>query len=232
MGLFIAIEGGDGSGKRTQTDLLVKRLQDAGVDVMKVSFPQYGKPSAEIVSKYLNGDYGTVNEVHADLASLPFAIDRYAAKQSIVDHLAKDNSVVIADRYVASNLAHQGTKLTDTADRHAFYDRITSIEFGVLSLPRPTISLVLLVPSTIAQANVDKKDARIYTDKKRDIHEADATHLDKTRQNYIELTELYPEQFTAINCMRSDDEMRTVDEIHNDIWNNITNLEAHRETVS
>lgn len=232
MGLFIAIEGGDGSGKGTQTDLIVKRLEDSGVDVMKVSFPQYGETSAEIVSKYLNGDYGTANEVHPDLASLPFAIDRYAAKQSIVDHLSKRNSVVIADRYVASNLAHQGTKLSDTASRHEFYDRITSIEFGVLNLPQPDISLVLLVPSEVAQANVDKKDARIYTDKKRDIHEADAKHLDKTRQNYIELTELYPEKFTAINCMKSDNEMRSIDDIHNDIWINITELEAYRETIS
>lgn len=218
MGLFIAIEGGDGSGKRTQADLIYKRLEDAGVDVMKVSFPRYGEMSAEIVSKYLNGDYGTANQVHPDLASLPFAIDRFAAKQPIIDHLAKENSVVISDRYVASNLAHQGTKLDDPVERRAFYDRISAIEFGVLALPQPTVSLVLLVPSAIAQANVDKKDARIYTDKKRDIHEADAEHLDKARQNYIELTQLYPKQFTAINCMNSDTEMRSIDDIHQDIW--------------
>ncbi len=232
MGLFIAIEGGDGSGKGTQTKLLVERLQESGVDVMKISFPRYGEASAEIVSKYLNGDYGTANEVHPDIASLPFAIDRYAAKQPIIDQLAKKNGVVIADRYVASNLAHQGTKLADKTERHAFYDRITSIEFGVLTLPQPAISLVLLVPSEIAQANVDKKDTRIYTDKKRDIHEADATHLDKTRQNYIELTGLYPEKFTAINCMQSDTKMRTIEEIHEDIWNNITDLEAYHEAIS
>jgi dTMP kinase len=232
VGLFIAIEGGDGSGKQTQTDLLVKRLEDAGVDVMKVSFPRYGEPSAEIVGKYLNGDYGTVNEVHPDLASLPYAIDRYAAKQSIVNHLAKAKSVVIADRYVASNLAHQGTKLADAAERQAFYDRITSLEYDVLQLPQPTINLVLLVPSNVAQANVDKKDARIYTEKKRDIHEADESHLDKARQNYIELTELNPEHFTAINCMKSGSEMRTIEDIHEDIWDSITGLEAYRETVS
>lgn len=232
MGIFIAIEGGDGSGKRTQADLIVKRLEDAGVDVMKVSFPRYGEMSAEIVGKYLNGDYGTANQVHPDIASLPFAIDRFAAKQPIVEHLAKDNSVVIADRYVASNLAHQGTKLADPIERQAFYDRITGIEFGVLSLPRPTVSLVLLVPSEIAQANVDKKDVRSYTEKKRDIHEADATHLDKTRQNYIELTELYPEQFTAINCMQDATSMRSIEDIHEDIWKKITEMEANRETIS
>jgi dTMP kinase len=227
VGIFIAIEGGDGSGKRTQADLIVKRLEDAGVDVMKVSFPRYGEMSAEIVSKYLNGDYGTANQVHPDLASLPFAIDRYAAKEPIITHLAKKNSVVISDRYVASNLAHQGTKLDNPAERQAFYDRITAIEFGILALPRPTISLVLLVPSEIAQANVDKKDARVYTDKKRDIHEADATHLDKTRQNYIELTELYPEQFTAINCMQDNATMRSIEDIHEDIWSVIQKEMSH-----
>ena len=218
MGLFIAIEGGDGSGKGTQAQRIELRLREAGVDVMKISFPRYGEASAEVAGKYLNGDYGSANDLHPDIASLPFAIDRFAAKQEILDHLAKSNAVVIADRYVASNLAHQGSKLDDQTERVAFYERISQIEFGILGLPEPSLSIVLLVPATVAQANVDKKDTRSYTQKKRDIHEADADHLEKSRRNYEELVELYPQKFTAINCMQDENEMRSIEAIHEDIW--------------
>lgn len=225
MGLFIAIEGGDGSGKGTQASLISERLTEAGYNVLKISFPRYGELSAEIAGKYLNGDYGAANNLHPDIASLPFSIDRYAAKKEIVEHLQKDNAVVISDRYVASNLAHQGTKLADSDERHAFYERISNLEFGILELPQPDISIVLLVPSDVAQANVDKKDARTYTDKKRDIHEEDAEHLDKTRQNYTELVQLYPGKFTAIECMEDSTTMRTIDAINKDIWQKIMEQE-------
>ncbi len=218
MGVFIAIEGGDGSGKGTQTELITERLKRKGIDVLKLSFPRYGEASAEIVSNYLNGDYSEGNTLHPDIASLPFAIDRYAAKQQILDHLSRKNSVVIADRYVASNLAHQGAKLTDPTERKAFYARISNIEFGILQLPQPDVSFVLLVPSTIAQQNVDAKAMRTYTDKKRDIHEADSEHLDRTRSNYEELTKLFPEQYTTINCMSDNTTMRSIEDINKDIW--------------
>lgn len=225
MGLFIAIEGGDGSGKGTQATLIAERLTQEGYNVLKLSFPRYGETSAEIAGKYLNGDYGAANDLHPDLASLPFSIDRYAAKKDILVHLAKENAVVISDRYVASNLAHQGTKLPEAIARHEFYDRISRLEFGILELPSPDINIVLLVPSNIAQANVDKKASRTYTDKKRDIHEEDADHLDKTRQNYVELTNLYPDKFTAVECMNDDQEMRSIGEINDDIWKKIMELE-------
>jgi dTMP kinase len=225
MGSFIAIEGGDGSGKGTQATLIAERLTDAGYNVLKISFPRYGETSAEIAGKYLDGEYGAANDLHPDLASLPFSIDRYAAKQDIVEHLQNDKSVVISDRYVASNLAHQGTKLADGNERRAFYERISNLEFGILALPQPDISIVLLVPSDVAQANVDKKAARTYTDKKRDIHEEDAEHLDKTHQNYVELVGLYPEKFTAVECMKDNSTMRTIEEINDDIWQKIMGME-------
>lgn len=221
MGLFISLEGGDGSGKATQAERITDRLRAAGYNVLKLSFPRYGERSAEIVANYLNGQYSNGNDPHPDVASLPFAIDRYAAKDQIVQQLLGRRDIVVTDRYVASNLAHQGAKIDDLTERRAFYKRISEIEFGILGLPQPDISFVLLVPSRVAQQNVDAKNTRSYTDKKRDIHEADADHLDKTRRNYQELTQLYPDQFTPILCMIDGDKMRTIDDIHEDIWQNI-----------
>ena len=182
--MFIAIEGGDGSGKATQAKLLADKLRREKYDVLEISFPRYGKPSAFYTERYLNGDYGAADKIPADLGSLPYMIDRYAAKNDILDHLKKPNSIVISDRYVASNLAHQGTKLSDQSQRIEFYERVKSTEYDIFSIPKPDLNIVLAVTPQHMQANVDKKSARSYTDRKRDVHEADVDHLEKAKQNY------------------------------------------------
>jgi dTMP kinase len=215
---FIAIEGGDGSGKATQTELystyavnVLKR------DVLKLSFPRYGEDSAYYVERYLNGDYGASNDVPAELGSLPYAIDRFAASKEIREFLEKPNSLIISDRYVASNLAHQGVKLTDPEERKKFYERTMKTEYEVLGIPRPSKNIVLLMPSHYMQANVDKKSARSYTTMKRDIHEADADHLEKAKANYSELCDLYPNEFIAIQCIDDAGNMRSIEDIQNEI---------------
>lgn len=216
MGQFIAIEGGDGSGKGTQARLLIDWLRSQGRDVLELDFPQYSQPSALYVERYLNGEYGAANDVPADLASLAYALDRYSTKERVNEFLAKPDGIVIANRYVASNMAHQGTKFDDETRRKQFYDEILHLEYEILGIAKPDLNIVLLVPADISQANVDKKAARSYTAKKRDIHEADATHLDKAKRNYEEICKLYPEEFTAIECMK-DGQLRSVESIHQNI---------------
>lgn len=217
-GFFVAIEGGDGSGKGTQTELLRQYAQEIlKKQVLKVSFPRYGQPSAYYAGHYLDGEYGEADVVPADLASLAYALDRFAAKSEVEQHLALPGSLVIADRYVASNLAHQGTKFADKDARLAYYDRMMDTEYNILGIPQPDINVVLVMPTDLAQSNVDKKDARSYTNKKRDIHEADATHLDRAKANYEELCTLYPEKFTAIQCIDGLGQMRSIEDIQVEI---------------
>jgi len=224
MGLFVAIEGGDGSGKGTQSTLLADYLTSEKKDVYKISFPRYGESSSYYAGRYLDGEYGAADEVPADLASLTYAIDRYAASSDIRAHLKKPDSVVIADRYVASNLAHQGTKFADTTERKAYYDRMMETEYETLGIPRPDINIVLIMPTELAQLNVDKKDARAYTSKKRDIHEADASHLERAKANYEELCVLYPKEFTAIQCVDASGNMRSIETIQTEIQSIIFSL--------
>jgi len=225
MGVFIAIEGGDGSGKATQASLLEAYFRDElKKPVLRVSFPQYGKASAIYAGRYLDGNYGSADDVHPDIGSLPFAIDRFAAKGDIQAMLDTPDGIVIADRYVASNLAHQGAKLADPTARHQFYKEVLELEYHIFSIPKPTLNIVLIVPTDIAQANVDKKDAstRSYTDKKRDIHEQDASHLDKAKANYEELCGLYPEEFTAVQCMDTNGHLRSIESINDELLSLIT----------
>lgn len=223
MGRFIAIEGGDGSGKGTQAEVLKTYASDTlGKFVLKLSFPRYGKDSAYYAGNYLDGAYGEADDVPADLASLAYALDRFAAKSDIEAVLEKEHGFVIADRYVASNLAHQGTKFKDADERRAFYDRMMNTEYEIFGIPRPDKQIVLIMPTSLAQLNVDKKDARSYTTKKRDIHEADASHLDRAKANYEELCSLYPDDFVAIQCVDESGAMRTIEDIHQEIRSLIT----------
>jgi dTMP kinase len=215
QGVFVALEGGDGSGKGTQTALLEQERQELGKNVLRLSFPQYDESSSYYSAQYLNGEYGGINDVHPDLASLTYAVDRFAAKARILQAL-EDGDDVLLDRWVASNLAHQGAKIHDKAKRQDFYARTLDLEYGTLGLPQPQKNIVLLVPPSISQENVDKKAARSYTDKKRDIHEADPLHLEYAKRNYEELCELYPELYTAIECVE-DGKMRSIEDIRAEI---------------
>lgn len=225
MGLFIAIEGGDGSGKGTQTKLLVEHYRAKGKDVLEVDFPQYEQDSALYVTRYLNGEYGAADDVPADLASLAYALDRYSVKDKIVEHLSRPNSLVIANRYVASNMAHQGTKFADSARRKQFYDEIQHLEFNVFGIAKPDLNIVLLVPAKVSQNNVDNKAARNYTANKRDIHEASIDHLERAKSNFEELCSHNPETFTPVWCSELGDSMRSIEDINSEIINRIQRVQ-------
>lgn len=233
-GVYIALEGGDGSGKGTQTKELVHDLQERGFNVLATDYPQYGMPSARYVERYLNGEYGAANDVHPDLAALTYMIDRldYETLHSVHQHLMSPLAVVVSNRSVASNMAHQGTKIAKLEDRLRFYREILEMEYGVLRDPRPDLNLVLRVPAHIAQANVDKKDAatRKYTTAKRDIHEADANHLNLALRGYNEVIDFLPEEFIGVDVIDTSGNMRPIDKVHQEIMELIwlRNLLPHR----
>src|ERR1700682_5244710 len=117
MGLLLAIEGIDGAGKGTQAARLAETAAEQGRRVASFSFPLYdGNPFSRAVADYLNGEFGAADEVHPELAALLYAGDRLHARPRIVPAL-RENDLVVCDRYVASNQAHQGGKLTGQARR-------------------------------------------------------------------------------------------------------------------
>ena len=78
-GKLYVIEGLDGSGKATQSEILLKYFQEKGVPARKVSFPNYESDSSALVRMYLRGDFGTdPSDVNAYAASSFYAAERYA----------------------------------------------------------------------------------------------------------------------------------------------------------
>ncbi|KKQ27069.1 MAG: Thymidylate kinase [Candidatus Magasanikbacteria bacterium GW2011_GWC2_37_14] len=215
-GLFIMIEGTDGSGKSLQTELLLKHLKEIGKEVEQISFPQYGEKSAGLVEAYLNGEFGTAQEVGPYRASILYAVDRFAAANKIRNWLS-EGKIVIANRYVASNMGHQGGKIKDEEERKKYFDWNYNLEYNILGIPRPSVNLILHVTPEISQQLVDKKGEREYLHgKKRDIHEDDLNHLRDAEQAYLNIAKLYPE-FKLVECVK-DNQILPPDEIHAIIW--------------
>lgn len=222
QGVFIVIEGTDGSGKGTQFKLLAERLQKEGYDVARFDFPQYDQPSSYFVREYLNGNYGEAKDVGPYTGSLFYALDRFQAAPAIREALDQ-GKVVLANRFAGSNMAHQGTNFENSEERRGYFIWNDNLEFEMLKTPRPDKSIVLRVPAEIAQELVDQKEARSYTDKKRDMLEADLDHLKKSVEVYDDLCQLFPKDFTRIDCVRSG-KLMDIETVHNHLWKTIEPL--------
>lgn len=221
-GIFLVIEGSDGSGKGTQFKLLVDKLTQEGYDVATFDFPQYDQESSYFVREYLNGNYGTNDEVGPYTASLFYALDRYQAAPAIRKALS-EGKVVLANRFTGSNMAHQGTKFDHPEERRGYFIWLDNLEFQMLGIPRPDTSFVLRVPAEIAQEMVDKKEKRNYTDKKRDILEADLSHLKRAVEVYDDLCNLFPKDFHRLDCVRGETLM-SIESVQDMLWKTVEPL--------
>jgi dTMP kinase len=216
--VLIDIEGIDGSGKGTQARLLVRRFENAGVSARLISFPRYEATLfGRAVGEFLNGRFGALDEVHPFLVSLLFAGDRFESKSFLLGAM-QTCEVVVLDRYVPSNVAHQAAKL-DGAARTDLSRRILEIEYGLFSLPKPDLVLLLDLPVKTAQSLIAQKGARGYTAKKADLQEADGPYLERVRDVYEELARTEA-RWQRISCCEGD-HLRPVDEIAEEVWQNV-----------
>jgi dTMP kinase len=184
-GTLIAVEGIDGSGKQTQVRLLARELEARGYQVLSTGFPQYDSWFGKMVGQFLNGDLGPLNSVDPHFTALLYAGDRFECKQPIVSAL-ENGAVVLADRYVASNLAHQ-TARAAAEKRAEFRAWIEHLEYNIYGLPKEDLVLYLRLPPREAQTLVARKSARAYTDSAHDILESNIRHLQAAADMYDEL---------------------------------------------
>jgi len=198
QGTFVVIDGSEGSGKATQTELLVTALKAKVGPWVVTDFPQYGTPSAVFVEKYLRGEYGTADEVGAKRASLFYALDRFDISKQMHAWLA-EGTFIVSNRYVSANMGHQTGKIEGKENRDNFLEWLDDLEYTICGIPRPDETIFLYTPPEIGQQLVDQKKVRAYTHgKKRDIHEADISHLRKASEAYVYVAEKY--NWKTITC--------------------------------
>ena len=217
-GKIIVIEGTDCSGKETQTSLLVQRLRRTGRKIERLSFPDYDTPTGKIVGgAYLGKTHigegffpeGASN-VDPKVAALYYAADRRYNRQRILD-LLNDGVDVVLDRYVESNMGHQGGKIFDKEERLKLYDDLANLEYGFLELPKPDLTIFLYVPY--------KKVVELRSGRREpaDQHESNPLHIRNAEHAYLELVELHG--YKKINCLDKKNKLRDIEDIQEDIYN-------------
>ena len=202
-GKLFVIEGLDGSGKQTQSNMLYSRLSDDGYDVMQISYPRYEKDSSSLVKMYLAGDFGKdPSEVSPYISSTFFAADRYASYKTEYEHFYQSGGIVIADRYVSSNMVHQAGKIENKEDREIFLDWLWDFEFNLYMIPVPKKVFFLDIPPSYAMNLIQKRNNEMHIENSADIHEGSESHLIKSYENALELVKKY--SWKRITCVRDD----------------------------
>jgi len=210
LGKLIAIGGTDGSGKATQTKLLLERLQKEEIKATSLSFPQYGKKSAGLVEEYLAGSYGKPNDVNPYAASLFYALDRFDISSEI-QRLLELGFTIILDRYVESNAGHQGGKIADDKERDKFLQWLYKTEYGILEIPKPDLVIILRVSTEICQKLMHGEK------RTKDGHETDFNHLKNAERAYLWLAKKFPEDHVIIECVENG-EILPPEEIGKIVW--------------
>lgn len=215
-GKIIVIEGTDCSGKETQSKLLVENLNKKGINVINLSFPMYETPTGKIVGgPYLGKEEigkcffneGAVN-LDPKIACLYYAADRKYNIKKVEDYLEKGYYVIL-DRYVSSNMAHQGCKILDKEERFNMFQWIDKLEYWLLNLPKPDITLFLYVPFEYSK---ELKKNRLTTDQ----HEQDDNYLKHAENTYLELSELY--NWKKVDCIKNN-QLRSIEDINTELIN-------------
>lgn len=216
---LIVIEGLDGAGKSTQIKLLQDYFNASNLDYRYLHFPRTDAPFfGEMISRFLRGELGSLEEVDPYIVALLYAGDRRDAAD-IISGWLKEGIYVLLDRYVYSNIAYQCAKLKDNRERSALREWIFKLEFNHFSIPRPAVNIFLDVPFSFTERKLSdgrSGDDRSYLNGNTDIHESSMIFQSAVRDVYLE-TALNDPTLTLLDCSGSEGEMLTAEEIHSRI---------------
>lgn len=207
-GKFIVLDGNDGSGKQTQSELLQDFLVGQGKSAIQISFPRYEETFfGKMLKELLAGKYGNFVDLDPHLASLPYAVDRWSSKE-LIEKTLEEGGYIICDRYASANQIHQGGKVADITDRKEFLSWLDQMEYEELKIPRPDVFVYLDVPLEVSLGLMNKKN--------RDTVENNYKYLSNSRESAEWLIGQKPEKWVSIQCIK-DEVIRTRNDIHIEI---------------
>ncbi len=212
MNKLIVIEGTDCSGKQTQSELLKKNLEKRGYIIHQTGYPRYDTPTGRIIGECYLGKTGNgffkegATHVDSKVAGLYYAADRLYNMPQVNEML--ETGSVILDRYVDSNMAHQGAKEESKELREKTYKFFEDLEYGFLGLPRPDIRVLLYMPTEYASILKQGREEVV------DQHESEEDYLKKAEQSYLEIAER--NNYKVIPCVK-DGVIRTIEDIQEEL---------------
>lgn len=263
---LIVIEGTDCSGKKTQSELLAKRLTDEGEKSYYFAYPNYDSPTGKIIGlAYLGKSYlaeelinghrkevldrlGNIYKDGFDIELVNKAIDLVAEEMGVgwfpegadkvdphigggyyaidraynasrVEELLKTGNVIM-DRYVYSNMGHQGGKMSTPEERKEYYEWNLYLEHNMYGLRKDDIRIFLHVPTIYTTLTKNGRSEAL------DEHEKNEEHLKNAESAYMELVELY--NFETIDCLKKKSnpihlsDIKSIEEIHEEVYNRVT----------
>lgn len=202
MGEIIVIEGTDGSGKETQSKLLLNRLVDNGYKCRRISYPAYNSWSSTLVQHYLNGDMGNDITKHSPyaIASI-YASDRYIDyTQNWKSFYEQDNSIIIADRYTLSNQAFQSLYFNKYDDIIKFSEWCSDYEHNLLGIPRASKTIVLMMDPKLSTRLIKNRGGNKRENSSSDVYEDNADFIRRAYTNYHILSTYYG--YEKIECAK------------------------------
>lgn len=219
-GKLIVFEGTDGSGKSTQFARLCTRMEHEGFPFRRIIFPQYSEPSSALLRMYLNGEFGVhPGDVNAYAASAFYAVDRYASYKKVWGEQYVRGGLILADRYTTSNAVHQASKLPEE-EWESFFEWLFEFECDKLGLPRPDQVILLDMPTQRAVEMLRRRESDTHT--AGDIHEVDTAYLALCRKTALAAATYFG--WHKIPCVTPDGTLRTVEDIHTEIWETVCEL--------
>lgn len=214
MGILIAIDGVDASGKQTQSELVYTKLKEKGYNVRLISFPAYDSDSSALVKMYLNGDFGDKPEdVNAYAASTFFAADRFASFRRDWKKDYDNGVIIIADRYVQSNMIHQASKLKNE-EKNKFVSWLCDLEYNIYGLPKPDITVFLDMPPEAGIKLMAERANKIDNSQQKDIHERNKSYLYESYNNAVSISEQFG--WCRVSCVNGDT-IRSIEDINSEI---------------
>lgn len=216
MGKLIVIEGTDSSGKETQTKRLFEKLEEKGLKVKKISFPNYDSPACEPVKMYLSGAFGEdAMKVNPYPVSTMYAIDRYASFKTDWEKFYNEDGIIVTDRYVTSNMVHQASKIKDLDEKKQYLNWLEDLEYEKMGIPRPDLVIFLNMPTDMAIRLMAERKNKITGEEKKDIHGRDKEYLKESHANACKIANTY--NWKEIKC--SDGErIKTIEEIGEEVF--------------
>ncbi|MEE4116828.1 MAG: dTMP kinase [Marinilabiliaceae bacterium] len=212
---LIVIEGLDGAGKSTQIKLLKSYFEEKGIESEYLHFPRTDAPYfGELVSRFLRGEFGRLDEVDPYLVAMLYAGDRKDASEMIKEWLKKGKYVIL-DRYVYSNIAYQCAKISDHAERSGLRDWILDLEFRHFAIPQAAINIFLDVPFAFTSEKLIESRSgsdRIYLKGNTDIHEDSLDFQRSVREVYLE-TAKSDVSLQILDCAAENGAMLTAEQI-------------------
>lgn len=218
---FIVIEGGDGSGKATQSRLLDQYLRNnTRIPVEKISYPVYEDPSAYCVTRILREDgvidhEGNLRYIKSAAYAMNRALTFFDKYNTRLYDIIKKKGVVVFDRYTTSNILHIASILDSVEEVNECIDFIQELEYERFKLPKPTQVFYLDVPPEVSMKNIDNRG------NEKDLHE-NIEHLSKVYERSCYVVEKLG--WTRIDCMNASGKQKSVLEIHLEIMKHLSNV--------